>query len=116
MSGPSVGGKPRRGTVLDSIPTRQTGNPPSCASCTTAVSASAIPAQRSSTGWSWSATARISVRMSNAFLRSGFVAAEKISPTVLKSLSGTLCGYVVTSRSTGSDVSARRGPLSPGTT
>ena len=51
-----------------------------------------MPAQRSSTGWSWSATARITVRMSNAFLRSGLAVAEKISPTVLKSLSGSECG------------------------
>lgn len=51
-----------------------------------------MPAQRSSTGWSWSATARITVRMSNAFLRSGLAVAEKISPTVLKSLPGSECG------------------------
>ena len=61
--------------------------PPRCTSCTTAVSASAMPAQRSSTAWSWSASARITVRMSNAFLRSGLVSGEKISPTVVKSLS-----------------------------
>ncbi len=92
MSGPSVGGNPRRGTERDSTPTRQTGHPPRWTSCTTAVSASAIPAQRSSTGWSASDTARITVRMSNAFLRSGFVSGEKISPTVVKSLPSALCG------------------------
>ena len=45
-----------------------------------------MPAQRSRTAWSWSTTARITVRMSNGFLRSGFVSAEKMSPTVVKSL------------------------------
>ena len=64
------------------MPSRHTGWPPTWASWTTAVSASAMPAQRSSTAWSWSATARITVRMSKAFLRSGFDSAEKISPTV----------------------------------
>ena len=80
------------------------------------MSASAIPAHRSSVAWSWSATARITVRMSKAFLRSGLLSAEKIWPTVVKSLSGVLCGYVVTSRSDGSVVGTRRGPPSPGTT
>ena len=75
-----------------------------------------MPAQRSSVAWSWSATARITVRMSNAFLRSGLLAGEKISPTVVKSLSGASCGYGVMSRSDGSVVAARRGPASPGTT
>jgi hypothetical protein len=98
------------------MPSRQTGHPPTCASITTAVSASAMPAQRSSVVWSWSATARITVRMSNAFLRSGLLAGEKISPTVWKSLSGALWGYGVMSRSYGSLVGARRGPASPGTT
>ncbi len=116
VSGPSVGGKPRRGTGRDSMPSRHTGQPPSRASSTTAVSASAIPAQRSSVTRSWSASARITVLMSNAFLRSGLLSLEKISPTVRKSLSGEVCGYVVTSRSSGSDVSTRRGPDSPGTT
>jgi hypothetical protein len=60
------------------------------------------------------ATARISVRMSNAFLRSGFACAEKMSPTVVKSLPSMACGYADTSRSVGSVVSARRGPDSPG--
>ena len=91
------------------MPIRQTGQPPRCASCTTAVSASAIPAQRSSTGWSWSDSARITVRMSKGFLRSGLCSAEKISPTVVKSLSGMACGKPETSRSTGSVVAARRG-------
>src|SRR5919202_5557288 len=44
VSGPSLGGNPRRGTGLDSIPMRHTGWPPRWASRTTAVSASAIPA------------------------------------------------------------------------
>ena len=75
-----------------------------------------MPAQRSSVAWSASASARITVRMSKAFLRSGLLVREKISPTVVKSLSGVLCGYDVTSRSAGSVVGARRGPASPGTT
>ena len=37
-----------------------------------------------------------------------------MSPTVVKSLDGCTCGKVRTSRSTGSDVSARRGKRSPG--
>ena len=45
-----VGGKPRRGTLRDSMPSRQTGQPPRCASKTTAVSASAMPAHRSRVG------------------------------------------------------------------
>ena len=49
MSGPSLGGKPRRGIGRDSMPIRQTGRPPRWASKTTDMSASAIPAQRSST-------------------------------------------------------------------
>ena len=56
------------------------------------MSASAMAAQRSSTSWSWSTTARITVRMSNGFLRSGLVSAEKMSPTVVKSLIGCWCG------------------------
>ena len=75
-----------------------------------------MPAQRSSVGWSWSARARITVRMSKAFLRSGLEVAEKISPTVVKSLSADSCGYDETSRSAGSVVAARRGRDSPGTT
>ena len=43
-----------------------------------------------------------------------FESAEKISPTVVKSLSATSCGAVVISRSDGSDVFARRGAASPG--
>ena len=75
-------------------------------SWTTAVSASAMPAQRSSVGRSWSATARMTVRMSKAFLRSALVSAEKISPTVVKSLPSTSCGYDEMSRSAGSLVAA----------
>ena len=56
------------------------------------MSASAIPAQRSSTGWSWSDSARITTRMSNGFFRSGLCAAEKIWPTVAKSLPAIACG------------------------
>ncbi len=41
--------------------------------------------------------------MSKAFLRSGLVSAEKISPTVRKSLPSTSWGYDETSRSDGSD-------------
>ena len=52
--------------------------------------------------------------MSKAFLRSGFEAVEKMSPTVVKSLSAMSCASVVMSRSDGSDVGARRGPDSPG--
>ena len=73
-----------------------------------------MPAQRSSTGWSWSDRARITVRMSNGFLRSGLAVAEKISPTVVKSLPATRCGKPEMSRSTGSVVAARRGVCSPG--
>ena len=42
--------------------------------------------------------------MSNAFLRSGLCVAEKIWPTVVKSLPATACGKSETSRSTGSVV------------
>ena len=92
VSGPSVGGNPGRGCGRDSIPINDTGHPPRCASKTTDVSAPAIPAQRSSTLWSWSVTECINVRMSNGFLRSGLVAGEKMSPTTRNSLSATSCG------------------------
>ena len=82
----------------------------------TAISASRMPAQRSSGAWSASATARITERMSNGFLRPGFVSSAKISPTVSRSESGASCGDVPTSRSIGSVVSARRGKRSPGAT
>src|SRR3954452_17015396 len=49
-SGPSDGGKPRRWAGRDSMPIKQIGWPPRCASSPTEVSASAIPAQRSSVG------------------------------------------------------------------
>src|ERR1043165_7784168 len=42
VSGPSVGGKPCRGTDFDSTPTRQTGHPPRWTSATTEVSAAAM--------------------------------------------------------------------------
>ncbi len=80
------------------------------------MSASAIPAHRSSTVWSWSVTARITVRMSNGFFRSGLAVDENTSPTVVNSLDGWLCGKVRTSRSRGSEVSAGRGHFSPGAT
>ena len=63
--------------------------------------------QRSSGGWSASATARSTERMSNGFLRSGFVAWSKISPTRVNS--PPACGESRTSRSTGSEVGAGRG-------
>ncbi len=91
-SGPSAGGKPRRASGRDSMPIRQAGQPPIRASVTTAVSASAMSAQRSRTGWSWSATARMTARMSKGFLRSGLAVAEKISPTLVKGVSGWLWG------------------------
>ncbi len=116
VSGPSLGGKPGRGTGRDSMPTRLTGQPPRWASNTTEVSASAMPAQRSSGRWSWSTTARIRVRMSKAFFRSGLVVGEKMSPTVWKSLSAISCGNARTSRSAGSLVAVRRTAGSPGTT
>ena len=75
-----------------------------------------MPAQRSSTWWSWSDTARMTVRMSKAFLRSGLAVAEKISPTVAKSLPARTCGKSDTSRSSGSLVPVGRGPGSPGAT
>ncbi len=78
------------------------------------VSASAQAAQRSRTSWSWSTTARITVRMSKAFLRSGLASEDQMSPTVVKSLIGWSCGKSRTSRSIGSLVSARRGEDSPG--
>jgi hypothetical protein len=74
------------------MPRRQTLWPPTRASTTTAVSASAIPAQRSSIGWSWSARARITVRMSNGFFRSGLLTEDQMSPTVAKSLPSRACG------------------------
>ncbi len=100
----------------DSMPMTLTGYPPRCASNTTDVSASAMSAHRSSTVWSWSTSERITVRMSNGFLRSGFVSAEKMSPTVVKSLDGWMCGKDRTSRPIGSLVCARRGKRSPATT
>jgi hypothetical protein len=75
-----------------------------------------MPAQRSSTGWSWSVTARMTVRMSNGFLRSGLAVGEKTSPTVVKSLAGWVCGKSRTSRSCGSVVRAGRAQRSPGAT
>ncbi len=83
---------------------------------TTEVSASAMPAHRSSTSPSESTTARITVRMSNGFFRSGLAVAEKMSPTVVKSLLGCVWGKSRTSRSTGSLVTAGRAVASPGAT
>ena len=56
----------------------------------------------------------MTVRMSNGFFRSGFAVAEKMSPTVVKSLNGCTCGKERTSRSRGSPVSAGRAHRSPG--
>ena len=67
--------------------------PPRCTSCTTAVSASAMPGPALQHRVVLVGRARrITVRMSNGFLRSGLCSAEKISPTVVKSLSGIACG------------------------
>jgi hypothetical protein len=93
----------------------QTGMPPTWVSHTIEVSLPRQRAQRSSGSASTSETARITERMSNGFFRSGL--ASKTSPTVRKSLPGTLvCGDVRTSRSIGSAVGRRRGNRSPGTT
>ncbi len=59
-------------------------------------------------------TARITARMSNGFLRSGFVVEEKISPTVVNSLPSARWGALRTSRATGSELTARRGQRSLG--
>src|SRR5699024_11785025 len=91
-SGPSAGNQPLRGIDRDSIPMTVTGLPTRCASNTTEVSAPAMSAQRSSGGWSWSTKDRLTVRMSEGFLSSEFFSAEKISPTVVKSLPGCTCG------------------------
>jgi hypothetical protein len=115
-SGPSVGKLPRRWIGRDSTPRTVTGCPPRCASMTTVVSASAMPAHRSRIAWSWSVTARITVRMSNGFFRSGFAVGEKTSPTVVNSLDGWLCGNARTSLSRASPVSAGRAQRSPGAT
>ena len=98
------------------MPIIATGRPPRNVSHTTATSASRIAAQRSSGTRSASATARMTERMSNGFLRPGLVSSAKISPTVARSESGASCGDERTSRSAGSAVSARRGKRSPGTT
>ncbi len=84
-SGPSAGTGPWRASGRDSIPSIATGQPPRCASQATATSASCIPFQRSRGGWSSSATARITERMSNGFLRPGLVSSAKICPTVCRS-------------------------------
>jgi hypothetical protein len=60
-SGPSAGTHPVRGMTRDSMPMTDTGIPAMCASNTTEVSASAMSAHRSSTGWSWSTTERMTV-------------------------------------------------------
>ena len=115
-SGPSAGTAPKRCSGRDSMPSSATGRPPRRASHATAISASRIPAQRSSGSSSRSITARITERMSNGFLRPGFVASEKISPTVDRSESGASCGALETSRSARSVLSPRRGKCSPGAT
>ena len=98
------------------MPITVVGQPPRWASQTTAASASRMRSQRSSGRWSASTTARITLRMSNACLRPGFVSSEKIWPTVVSSEPGALCGASRTSRSIRSRVSARRGKRSPGAT
>ena len=115
-SGPSAGTEPKRASGRDSMPIIATGRPPRWASHTTATSASCIAAQRSSGTRSASATARITERMSKAFLRPGLVSSANTSPTVARSESGASCGAERTSRSTGSRLSARRGKRSPGAT
>ena len=110
--GPSTGTRPRRGSGRDSMPNISTGCPPRCASSVTTPSASTMSTQRSSVGWSASATARMIDRMSNGFLRPGL--SLKTSPTVTKSVPGPECGESETSRSTGSDDGAGRGNRSPG--
>ena len=113
-SGPSVGKLPRRWIGRDSTPRTVTGWPPRWASRTTVVSASAIPAHRSSTAWSWSVTARMTVRMSNGFFRSGLAVEEKTSPTVVNSLDGWLCGNVPDVPVARVRVGAGRAQRSPG--
>ncbi|NNL66579.1 MAG: carbamoyl-phosphate synthase subunit L, partial [Myxococcales bacterium] len=80
-SGPSAGTKPSRAMGVDSMPIRQTGAPPRCASQTTALSASRMSAQRSSGSWSPSTTARMMRRISKGFRRPGFPLLLKTSPT-----------------------------------
>ena len=91
--------------------------PPMWASHTIAVSAPRHCPQRSSGVESVSATARITERMSNGFLRSALCSAEKMSPIVAMSLpAAAMWGAGRTSRSDGSVVARRRGQRSPGTT
>ena len=79
-----------------------------CASQTIAVSAPAQSRQRSSQPASSSIIARISGRIANGRLRPGFASDEKTSPIDVKPSSPSY-GDSVTSRSSGSDVSTRRG-------
>src|SRR5438093_1012479 len=116
-AGPSSGRLPSRGTFWLSIPIRQIGTPPRCASHTIADSAPAHERHRSRWPPSWSMSARMTARMANGRFRPGLVASSKISPTVANpwSCSGGY-GYCRMSRLTGSIVRCRRGPASPGTT
>ena len=111
--GPSTGTRPRRGSGRDSMPSISTGCPPRCASSATTPSASTMSTQRSSVGWSASATARMIERMSNGFLRPG-LSREDLARRVAKSVPGPACGESETSRSTGSVDGAGRGNRSPG--
>ena len=60
-----------------------------------------------------SMTARITVRMSKARLRSALTSGEKISPTVRKLVPSKLWGLLRRSRSTGSLLTAGRAKRSP---
>ena len=84
---------PKRGSGRDSMPSSATGRPPRRASQATAISASRIPAQRSSGSSSRSTTARITERMSNGFLRPGLVVlARRSRRPCCRSESGASCG------------------------
>ena len=71
----------------DSMPSICTGWPPRCASRTMTPSASIMSTQRSNVGWSASATARMTDRMSNGFLRPGF-SVKTCADFVVKSVPG----------------------------
>ena len=114
-SGPSAGTGPKRGSGRDSMPSIETGRPPRWVSHTTAFSASRSPAQRSSGSRSASATARITARMSNGFLRPGLVVlGEDLADRAPGRSRARSAGTSETSRSLGSSVGARRGKRSPG--
>ena len=88
-----------------------------CASHTIAVSAARHWPQRSSGSESASATARITERMSNGFLRSGLWVAEKMSPTVAMSEPATARAAPIARHGLpGRPWRADAATLSPGTT